>query len=85
MLKTPIETEAFFPIFTECSQHLTYASGEVELIRFPANYKTQNDKCEIYITGTPGKNVQFVFKDFKMSGNKQSCGDNEGLLVSRTV
>ena len=68
--------------FTECSQHLTSVSGEIELIHFPTGYKATDDKCEIYVTGRPGKSVQFIFKDFKMTGSKGDCRDDKGLLVS---
>ena len=67
---------------SECSQHLTARSGQVELIQFPAGYSSEDTSCEIYITTKPGKPIQLVFKDFKMTGNLSACREQEGLLVS---
>ena len=67
---------------SECSQHLTARSGQVELIQFPAGYSSEDTSCEIYITTKPGKPIQLVFKDFKMTGDLSACKEHEGLLVS---
>ena len=64
-----------------CSQHLTAASGVVEPMSVPDNYMTY-EQCKIYITGTPGKNVQLMFMKFIMPGNKDNCADREGIVVS---
>ena len=64
-----------------CSQHLTAASGVVEPMTVPDNFMTY-EHCEIYITGTPGKNVQLEFMKFIMPGNKDNCADGEGIVVS---
>ena len=72
-------------IFAECSQHITSAFGELKLIRFPDGYKSVDDKCEIYVTGMPHTFIQFVFKDFKLTGLGDSCGTYDGLLASSFI
>lgn len=68
-----------------CSQHLTAVSGIVEPMKVPQNYMTTYDTCEIYITGTPGKNVQLEFMKFIMSGDKDNCADGEGMIIENLV
>lgn len=60
---------------TACSQHFTAVTGEVQSVRSPNGSNLADNICTIYITGTPGKSVQLMFKQFTMTDmdNKDMC------------
>ncbi|WAR30661.1 ATS16-like protein [Mya arenaria] len=52
-----------------CRQHFTSAVGKItsNSYTYPYHDVGSSDVCEIYVTGTPGKNVQLVFDKFDMT------------------
>lgn len=62
-------------LVSECSKYFTSAVGEIT----KDSNQNSSDACAVYIIGTPGNIVQFVFEEFKMVDDK---GNEACVLVT---